>query len=192
MALAARLERFLARKGISYRELPIDQVTSLDAAVMASGLSQNDFVQSTLLIDINGVVMAVHKFDSSLDPDAVHQLTGRRLQPLTARQIMRLFGDCDPGFAPPIGQAYELPVIVDEDVIQADQAVFSSGTDHSLIQMDGRSLRLALAGAGKVTLLSGGRATVTGSHLRWRKSPTSSRNSTACHRCRRWLCASFG
>ena len=26
MALAARLERFLARKGISYRELPIDQV----------------------------------------------------------------------------------------------------------------------------------------------------------------------
>ena len=147
MALAARLERFLARKGISYRELPIDQVPSLDAAVMASGLSQDAFIQATLLIDITGVVMAVHKFDSSLDPDAVHQLTGRRLQPLTARQTMRLFGDCDPGFTPPIGQAYELPVIVDEDVILADQVVFSSGTDHSLIQMDGRSLRLALAGA---------------------------------------------
>ena len=147
MALAARLERFLARKGISYRELPIDQVTSLDAAVMASGLSQDAFIQATLLIDITGVVMAVHKFDSSLDPDAVHQLTGRRLQPLTARQTMRLFGDCDPGFTPPIGQAYELPVFVDEDVMQADRAVFSSGTDHSLIEMDGRSLRLALAGA---------------------------------------------
>ena len=67
MALAARLERFLARKGITYRELPIDQVTSLDAAVIASGMSQDSFVQATLLIDITGVVMAVHKFDSSLD-----------------------------------------------------------------------------------------------------------------------------
>ncbi|MEC7376567.1 MAG: histidine kinase, partial [Pseudomonadota bacterium] len=84
MALAARLDHFFARKGLNYRELPIDQVTSLDAAVIASGLSQDQIIRATLLIDINGVVMAVHRFDSSLDPDAVHQLTGRRLQPLTA------------------------------------------------------------------------------------------------------------
>ncbi len=147
MALAARLERFLARKGIGFQELPIDQVTSLDSAVIASGLPQADFIQATLLIDISGVVMAVHKFDSSLDPDAVYQLTGRRLQPLTARQTMRLFGDCDPGFTPPIAQAYELPVLVDEDVVKAERVFFSSGTDHSLVEMDGRSLRLALAGA---------------------------------------------
>ena len=63
MALAARLERFLARKGITYRELPIDQVTSLDATVIASGMSQDSFVQATLLIDITGVVMAVHILD---------------------------------------------------------------------------------------------------------------------------------
>ena len=33
------------------------------AAVIASGMSQDSFVQATLLIDITGVVMAVHKFD---------------------------------------------------------------------------------------------------------------------------------
>lgn len=147
MALAARLDHFFARKGLNYRELPIDQVTSLDAAVIASGLSQDQIIRATLLIDINGVVMAVHRFDSSLDPDAVQQLTGRRLQPLTARQTMRLFGDCDPGFTPPIGQAYELPVIVDEDAMQADKVVFTGGTDHSMVEMAGREFRLALAGA---------------------------------------------
>jgi len=147
VALAARLERFLTREGIGFQELPIEQVTSLDAAVMASGRPQGDFVQATLLIDISGVVMAVHKFDSGLDLDAVYQLTGRRLQPLTARQSNRLFGDCDPGFTPPVGQAYELPVVVDEDVGRAERVLFSSGTDHSLIEMDARSFRLALAGA---------------------------------------------
>lgn len=153
MALAARLDRFFARKGLAFRELPIDQVTSLDAAVIASARSQDQFVRATLLIDINGVVMAVHRFDSSLDPDAVLQLTGRRLQPLTARQTIRLFGDCDPGFTPPIGQAYDLSVIVDEDVMRAEQVVFTSGTDHSLIEMDGRSFRLALAGAREAHLV---------------------------------------
>ncbi|AOY88509.1 histidine kinase [Marinobacter salinus] len=147
MALAARLERFLTRKGIPYSDLAIDQVTSLDAAVIASGKPQADFIQATLLIDIHGVIMAVHRFDSALDLDAVIQVTGRRLQPLTARQSIRLFGDCDPGCTPPIGAAYELPVLVDEDVTRAERVFFSGGTDHGLVEMEGRSLRLALAGS---------------------------------------------
>ncbi|KEF31053.1 MAG: HDOD domain-containing protein [Gammaproteobacteria bacterium] len=147
MALAARLERFLARKGIAFSDLSIDQVTNLGAAVIASGQPQSEFIQATLLIDISGVVMVVHMFDSTLDLDAVQEMTGRRLQPLTARQTSRLFSDCDPGFTPPIGAAYELQVLVDEDVTTADRVLFTGGTDRGLVEMDGRSLRLALAGS---------------------------------------------
>ncbi|ERS87542.1 histidine kinase [Marinobacter sp. EVN1] len=147
MALSERLSRFLARKGITYQQLETEPVANLDAAVLASGKPQHDFIKATLLIDINGVVMAVHRFDSTLDMDAVHQFTGRRLQPLTARQTSRLFGDCHPGFVPPIGAAWELPVLVDEDVVVAERVIFSGGTDHSLVEMDGRAFRLAQAGA---------------------------------------------
>ena len=147
MALSERLSRFLARKGITYQPLETEPVANLDAAVLASGKPQHDFIKATLLIDINGVVMAVHRFDSTLDMDAVHQFTGRRLQPLTARQTSRLFGDCDAGFVPPIGAAWELPVLVDEDVVTAESVIFSGGTDHSLVEMDGRAFRLAQAGA---------------------------------------------
>jgi HD-like signal output (HDOD) protein/prolyl-tRNA editing enzyme YbaK/EbsC (Cys-tRNA(Pro) deacylase) len=147
VALAARLERFLALKGFPYKDLDIGQVTDLSAAVMASGQPQSDFVQAALLIDIKGVLMVVHRFDSTLDLDAVFQLTGRRLQPLTARQVMRLFSDCDPGFTPPIGAAYDLPVLVDSDITQAERVLFTGGTDQGLVEMDGRSFRLALAGS---------------------------------------------
>ncbi|MEE2763742.1 MAG: HDOD domain-containing protein [Pseudomonadota bacterium] len=147
MALAARLERFLARKGIPYTDVPIPQATSFNAAVMESGQPRADVVQATLLIDIKGAVMAVHQFDSALDLEAIHQFTGRRLQTLTARQSMRLFSDCDPGFIPPIGGAYDLPVLLDDDVAQAERAVMASGSDDSLLEMEGRDLRLALAGA---------------------------------------------
>ncbi|AZT83095.1 HDOD domain-containing protein [Marinobacter sp. NP-4(2019)] len=159
MAVAARLEHFLARKGIPYTEQPIDQVVNLDAAVIASGQPQDHFIRATLLIDINGVVMAVHGFNSALDMDAVQQLTGRRLQPLTARQSNRLFADCDPGFQPPIGGAYDIPVLVDEDVLTYSRALMSSGNDHTLIELDGRALRLALAGSRGGHLVIRGRAT---------------------------------
>lgn len=147
MAVAARLDSFLSRKGIVYREVAIDQAANLEAAVMTSGLPREAFVRATLLIDINGVMMAVHDFNSALDLDAVQQLTGRRLQPLTARQSNRLFSDCDPGFPPVIGGAYDLPVLVDEDVLDRAQVLMTGGNDHSLMEMDGRALRLALAGA---------------------------------------------
>ncbi|WP_309044777.1 HDOD domain-containing protein [Marinobacter sediminicola] len=147
MALAARLERFFNQQGIAYRELPIDRATSLDEAVSALGESRVNAIKATLLIDISGIVMAVHKYDSALDTEALRQLTGRYLQPLTAQQTIRLFGDCDPGFTPPVGSAYELPVLLDESIARAERVVFSSGTDHSLVELDGPSLRLAMAGS---------------------------------------------
>ncbi len=147
MALSERLSNFLARKAVTYRQMDIQPVENLDAAVIASGRPQHEFIRASLLIDINGVVMAVHRFDSSLDIDAIARLTGRRLQPLIARQASRLFADCQPGLVPPMGGAWDLPVLLDEDVASADQVVFSGGTDSSLVAMDGRSLRLALAGA---------------------------------------------
>lgn len=147
VALAARLERFLNQQGIAYQERPIDRAASLDEAVAGLGQDRDCVIQATLLIDISGIVMVVHRYDSTLNPEALRQMTGRHLQPLTGRQAMRLFGDCDPGFTPPIGNAYGLSVLLDEGVTQADRVLFSSGTNHSMVAMDAYSLHLAMAGS---------------------------------------------
>ncbi len=147
MALAPRLEHFLNRKGIGFTEVPIDPVANFDAAVMVAGEDQSCILKASLLIDLDGTVMVVHPFSSTLDLAAVQQLTGRRLQPLTARQADRLFSDCAPGFHPAIGGAYEVPVLLDDDAAELSRAVLSAGTDSSLMVLDGRNLRLALAGA---------------------------------------------
>ncbi|WP_417517165.1 HDOD domain-containing protein [Marinobacter sp.] len=147
MALAVRLQRFFDQQGIAYKERSIDPASSLDAAVSALGQAREDFIKATLLIDISGIVMVVHSYDSALDADALRQMTGRHLQPLTVQQTMRLFSDCDPGFTPPIGNAYDLPVLLDEGIDRFERVLFSSGTDHSLVELDGRSLRLAMSGS---------------------------------------------
>lgn len=153
MALAAKLEHYLTEKGLAYRELSIEPVPNLDAAVIASGRSQHDVVQATLLLDIDGVVMAVHRFDSTLDLPAVQQLTGRRLQPLTARQSQRIFEDCEPGFVPPVGCAYRVPVLVDEDVMDAELVLVSGGRNDALIELDRETLKILLADAFRARLV---------------------------------------
>lgn len=147
MPIAPRLERFLSLRGIAFRELETEPATNFDAAVSASGRAPDEFVRVSLLIDINGPLMVVHGYNSNVDPDLVHRVTGRRLQPLTARQASRLFLDCDPAFIPPVGAAYDVPVVVDDDVRSYSRAIMACGADNTMIEMDRTSLARVLADA---------------------------------------------
>jgi HD-like signal output (HDOD) protein/prolyl-tRNA editing enzyme YbaK/EbsC (Cys-tRNA(Pro) deacylase) len=147
LPIAPRLERFLNLKGIAFRELATETAQSLDAAVATSGRSPDEFIRASLLIDINGPLMVVHGYNSNIDQELLQRVTGRRLQPLTAQQSSRLFLDCDPGFIPPVGAAYDVPVLVDDDVRRYSRVVMAAGAERGLVEMDRTSLALALADA---------------------------------------------
>lgn len=147
MSSSERIEHYLARKSIAFTALDIAPSSSLEAAVTAAGQPLSAVVTATLMIDSKGVVMVTHRLYSEPDLDAVHRLTGRRMQRLTERQVSRLFDDCDNGFLPPLGAAYDLPMVVDEQVTGLSEALLSSGRNNRLLVLPGRSMRLALAGA---------------------------------------------
>ena len=157
MSLSARLEQFFARKGIQYRELSLPPVANLDAAVISAGVTQDNVVTGTLMIDISGVMMVVHTFTSTLDTDAVREATGRQLQPLTARQAGRLFRDCDAGFFPPAGAAYDIPVLVDNDVDTLSGAYICGGRRESLVELDRDGLAMMLQDAPRAHLVIRGK-----------------------------------
>ena len=147
MPIAPKLERFLSLKGIAFRELKAEPASGFDQAVTGSGRAPDEFIRASVLIDINGPLMVVHGYNASVDPELVHRVTGRRLQPLTSRQAARLFLDCDPGFIPPFGAPYDVPVLVDDDVKSYSRAVMACGADDALVEMDRTSLARALAGS---------------------------------------------
>ncbi|WP_328185413.1 HDOD domain-containing protein [Marinobacter sp. OP 3.4] len=162
MAAAARVEQFLNRKGLAFELVTVseDPRGGLEAAVLGDGIDRRQVIRSTALIDVNGVLLVVHPLDSSPDLDAIAQRTGRRLQPLTVTQAGRLFSDCAPGFVPPFGSAYNLPVLVEESLYQADRVVMACGSSSRLMTMAGREFRLAMAGSekGHVTIRHSGQA----------------------------------
>lgn len=147
MPIAPRLERFLGLNSITFRELKTEPAPGFDDAVMGAGRSPDEVIRASLLIDINGPLMVVHGYNSSIDPELVHKVTGRRLQPLTARQAARLFPDCDPHFIPPVGACYEVPVLLDDDVPGYSSVVMACGADDTLVEMDRTALARALVGS---------------------------------------------
>ncbi|WP_336367101.1 HDOD domain-containing protein [Marinobacter sp. C2H3] len=149
LPIAPTLEAFLQRKGLAWEVRSIESAPSLEAAMMASGYPQTQCLEANLMVDIQGVVMVVHRFDAALDPDALAQLTGRRLQPLSGQQSARLMPECDPDFTPPLGAAFDMPVLLDADVADLDPVVFSGGRSGGVVVMSGRDFRLAMAGARK-------------------------------------------
>ena len=165
MAAAARVEQFLNRKGLAFELVPVseDPRGGLDAAVLGDGIDRRQVIRSTALIDVRGVLLVVHPLDSSPDLDAIATRTGRRMQPLTMTQAGRLFSDCAPGFVPPFGAAYGLPVLVEDALYQADQLVMACGSSSRLMVMAGRDFRRAMAGAekGHITIRHSGQAART-------------------------------
>ena len=149
MPAAVRLKQFFNRKGIEFHLLYHEPAESLLAAAPVAGVSPGAMVRASLLIDVKGVVMAVHGLQADLDLEEVQRVLGRSLQPLAPHQADRLFGDCNPGQHPPVGAAYGLPVIVDNKLLSAQRLFMSSGSDSALVELDGRAFRLALAGAAR-------------------------------------------
>lgn len=160
MAVAGRVEQYLSRKGIRYDLLPLpaEAGSSLDAAVMARGGARGAMVRSTAMIDLKGVLLVIHPYHSAPDIEAIERHTQRRFQPLTAAQTARLFTDCAPGFVPPFGAAYGVPVLLDGALAEQDALIMACGSNAALMAMTGREFRLALAGCdtADISLREGG------------------------------------
>lgn len=154
MAVAARIDQYLRHKGVSYDLLPIPEEAdaSFDAAVRACGEVAGRVLRSTAMVDSKGVLLVVHPYDSAPDMEAIERHTGRHFQPLTAAQTHRLFADCLPGFVPPFGAAYGVPVLVDEPLLEEDSLIMAAGVSSALLVLSGRHFRLAMAGAGRAAI----------------------------------------
>lgn len=149
MPIAVKLNHYLSRQNIHVHEISHEHADTLACAVNKATIAAADTLTSKLLIDVNGVVMAVFPFLADLDLDAVNRMLGRQLQPLTVEQANRLFTDCEKGAHPPVGAAYGMTVVADESLFQKDTLYLQSGCSSTLLQMDSKAFKLSMAGASK-------------------------------------------
>ncbi|TIP97985.1 MAG: aminoacyl-tRNA deacylase, partial [Mesorhizobium sp.] len=74
---------------------------------------------------------STHRIELGTLQDVMHQRIGLASED----EVVSLFEDCDTGAIPPIGAAYDVPVIVDESLGNAGDIYFEGGDHRTLVHV---------------------------------------------------------
>jgi Ala-tRNA(Pro) deacylase len=130
MSIPSRLSRYLEQRGAHYEVVAHAPSRSSVETARSAKVSPHQLAKSVIVEDDIGCVMAVVPADKAVRLGHLSQLLGRKLLRLSDEdRIARLFDDCDRGAVPPIGMAWGMETIVDDE-LEANDVVYMEGGDH--------------------------------------------------------------
>lgn len=137
MAIAITLQEYLDKSGIEYDVLPHAHTeTSLDTA-HKTRIPPEQVAKSVILEDEDGYLMAVIPASNHIELGQLSRQLERRLGLATEDELSNLFDDCDLGAVPPIGEAYNMEVVVDDSLEKCPDVYFEAGDHVDLIHVHG-------------------------------------------------------
>ena len=147
MGMPANIRTFLEREGADYDILLHRRTSTLAQAADACELPISQLIRAVILIDAQGLLMAVLPADHVLDFGALSELLNRDLELVPGNQLSAIFDDCEPRSYPPLAPAYNLDVIIDSSLDGLETVTFEPGVHTSLIQMSASDYRRLLGNA---------------------------------------------
>lgn len=147
MAIAITLQEYLDNSGVEYDVLPHAHTeTSLNTA-HKSHVPPEQVAKSVILEDEDGYIMAVIPASHHIELGQLSRQLERRLGLATEGELSNLFGDCDLGAIPPIGEAYHMEVIVEDSLEKSSDIYFEAGDHRDLIHVRGPAFLQLLGNA---------------------------------------------
>ncbi|NDW54119.1 aminoacyl-tRNA deacylase [Aliiroseovarius sp. PrR006] len=138
MTIATRLENHLKAKRLPYDTVPHPFAVTASECAEAAHIPGDHLAKSVLIHMEEGPMLAVVPSNHQVDLSTLQAMMGRRLGLAAETEIAEFFDDCDMGAAPPVGQAYGVPTIVDNSLTGLDKVWFEAGDHKTLVEMRGR------------------------------------------------------
>ncbi len=135
MAIANTVQNFLDRQHVNYQLVQHPYMETAKECAEAAHIPPHRMAKAVVLKDDDGFVMAVVPSDRDVDVDAVNLRMNRLLMTADQRDVRILFRDCARGAVPALGQAYNMPLIWDDELTQEPDCYLEAGDHTSLIYM---------------------------------------------------------
>lgn len=135
MSIPETVARYLQQRHVPFRELPHAPTETLEQAAAAAAAPFNRMARTVILKGPKRMLMAVLPAGHILDFQALCQELDTELTPASPDEVAGIFRDCDPGVPPPLGEAFGLPVILDEGLLGFEEVFFEPGSRGSLVAM---------------------------------------------------------
>ncbi|MFC5520962.1 aminoacyl-tRNA deacylase [Polaromonas jejuensis] len=130
MPIPSHLSSYLDQRGARYEICAHKHSHTSAETARSAHVPQNQLAKSVILEDDAGCVMAVIPADKTVMVGELARLLGRKeLRLADEGRIAKLFADCDLGAVPPVGMAWGVETIVDDE-LEANEVVYMEGGDH--------------------------------------------------------------
>lgn len=147
MTIARKLQDYIAGKGIHYDTVAHHRTSTSSQSAQAAHISGRKLAKSVLLHHEKGYALAVVPSSHRLEIDTLQDVIDGRLGLASEDEVGELFSDCDIGAVPPVGAAYDVPVILDESFDGEGDVYFEGGDHKTLVHVTGGDFRNLLQGA---------------------------------------------
>lgn len=135
MSLATRVRWFLDHNGIDYEIVHHARSHSALEAGLRAHIPPGRVAKCLLLEDERGYLLAILPAACHLSFDAVREAIDRRLELAREFELDQVFPDCDTGSIPALGDAYNLPMLVDESLLRMPDVYFEGGDHEDLVHV---------------------------------------------------------
>ena len=144
MAIAMTLKEYLDDRGVEYDLLEHPYSVCSMRTAFEAHVSGEDIAKAVVLHDDEGYMMAVIPATHKVLLGQVSKHYGRYLALADEAELQDMFSDCSLGAIPPIGKAYGMKVIYDEQLNNCNDVYFEAGDHTDLIHVSGRDFRLLM------------------------------------------------
>jgi Ala-tRNA(Pro) deacylase len=136
MSIPLHLSTYLDQRGTRYEVCLHEHTRSSAETARSARIPPRQLAKSVILEDDAGCVMAVIPADRTVSVDEFAQMLGRnKLKLANEARIAALFDDCHRGAVPPVGMAWGIQTIVDDDLESSDTVFMEAGDHERLLQM---------------------------------------------------------
>ena len=148
MAISEKLRDYMDRCGVEFDEVPHAYAFQPAKAAQASHISGRQVAKGVLVRAGDRYMLAVAPSSKQIHFGDLSRWLGREVTLATEKDSVPLFDDCELGALPPIGAAFGLETILDDELLKADEVYFEGGDHRTLVHVDGGDWRRLQRDAG--------------------------------------------
>ncbi|MCP4597504.1 aminoacyl-tRNA deacylase [Neptuniibacter sp.] len=135
MSVTATLDSYLHNKSCDYDTVPHSFSSTASESALMAAVPMKQVIKAVVLHDNNHYMLAAVPAMNKVMLPQIEQITGCHTELAKEAEIERIFGDCELGAVPAIGQAYGLDVIWDDSLCEDDDLYIEAGDHRNLIHI---------------------------------------------------------
>ena len=147
MAIAFTLKHFLDSSGIDYELVEHPYANNALGVANAAHLPPEKVAKCVMLEDEGGYLIAVCPASKRICLGDLYHEINRRLEFASEAELADLLGDCVLGAVPPVGELYDMEVVVDADLFMQPDIYFEAGDHEDLIHVSADSFQRIMRNA---------------------------------------------